>query len=1269
MTTTLPDDPAARLLQLAQPSPAYKRKVWLAVAGLALFLVLYFLLAGWFLWTAYRLTVGADQPTFTGYLVGVCALFLGVFMVKPLFFVKRGSVAGAVEITRQEQPRLFAYLDELADQATAPRPHRVFVSAQVNAMVFYDLSLLNLIVPSRKNLEIGLGLVNALTLGECRAVLAHEFGHFSQRSMAVMRWSHIGHQIAAYLVARRDRLDAFLQALSRFDLRVAWVGWGLSLIVWSIRSLVASAFSLVVRLQLALSREMEFQADLVAVSLTGSDALIHALHRLQAADDSWGRTLDFVRGEVAKQHIARDFFALHARVLERVRDVLADPGYGDVPPVPAERPAEHRVFKPELAQAPLMWLSHPPNHDREANAKRSYIGAAIDERSAWTLFDDAAALRERVSAVLLQSKGKETVPVEDSLAALDQEFGTESFQARYRGLYLSRSVVRAAPRPDALVDPAPEGWKTLLDELYPSSLTDDIARLRELQREIGQLQALQSGALQPPEGVIRHRGRVIARKDLPHAIEAVQQEARLIDDRLQSHDRLCRSVHRAAAAELGGGWAPYLEGLLNVLHYADHTVANLRDLHALLSHTVHLVTLTRRVSSSGRERVVHAANDLHRALGEVVMASKEVRLDRSLLERLKTASWPEYLGSYSLVPANTKNIGEWLKVIDGWVAQIAGACNALRFTALEQLLVSEAAVARHARENTTPELAPEPSRPPRTYDALLPGAERKRPTGLNWWERFQIADGIIPGIARFAVAAGIVGAVLGLGRSVGTATITIYNGLARPVVVSVGDRHVGVRPLGWNAIDVPAGRAFHVEARTAQGQVVDTLDAEVPGSFAQFVYNVAGVGPLLEWTAVYGDVSPRPSRALGVPHWTRTAADVLFEDPPQSISTEGGGGTRLVLSGLADQGPGQQLSVLANAADRARVMRAHARWDATTSRSIISWMAFAATELPDYHAIVAARVAETPDDVLLLRLEQDAATPAEKVTLCARARARADAAPDNADLAYVASRCLAGTSARNLAFMDGYRRWPANGWFAQAVGYTAAEAGRWQEGIQLLEAARRVLRPLSEELAVDLARLYRMSTPDPAAAIAELAKSSDHLRYYLTLESGVGLDSSPLLAYSELAQGHLERALQLAAADSEVAPRVIRLAAASDGATPAMISRARSLAPAAGMDYQTRWAAIGLAARLGDDYTALVESGASSTSEAVAPLLAFIERVRAGKDLPGAEQMLQDLPLVMRGEAYSLAVVVLGPRAPVSWRRAAQRLLFVSERPYFGSAK
>src|SRR6202012_5732895 len=44
-------------------------------------------------------------------------------------------------------------------------------------------SFWSMFLPVRKNLEIGLGLVNSINISEFKAVMAHEFGNFSQKSM------------------------------------------------------------------------------------------------------------------------------------------------------------------------------------------------------------------------------------------------------------------------------------------------------------------------------------------------------------------------------------------------------------------------------------------------------------------------------------------------------------------------------------------------------------------------------------------------------------------------------------------------------------------------------------------------------------------------------------------------------------------------------------------------------------------------------------------------------------------------------------------------------------------------------------------------------------------------------------------------------------------------------------------------------------------------------------------------------------------------------
>ncbi|MBK6964785.1 MAG: hypothetical protein IPH20_12810 [Bacteroidales bacterium] len=54
-------------------------------------------------------------------------------------------------------------------------PKKVYLSSDVNAAVFYDSSFGVCFFPIKKNLQIGLGLVNTITETELKAILAHEF--------------------------------------------------------------------------------------------------------------------------------------------------------------------------------------------------------------------------------------------------------------------------------------------------------------------------------------------------------------------------------------------------------------------------------------------------------------------------------------------------------------------------------------------------------------------------------------------------------------------------------------------------------------------------------------------------------------------------------------------------------------------------------------------------------------------------------------------------------------------------------------------------------------------------------------------------------------------------------------------------------------------------------------------------------------------------------------------------------------------------------------
>ncbi len=1267
MDELYPLSPDAVPENLTQATTTYRQRAWMAMGGLALFVVLYFALTGWFGWTAYRLLSGAidgGSDVFLGFIAGVCAAFLAVFMAKAIFFVKHSYQIDDIEITAQQQPKLFAFLNRLADEAGAPRPHRVFLSPRVNAAVFYDLSILNLILPSKKNLEIGLGLVNVLSLGEFKAVLAHEFGHFAQRSMAVGRWVYIAQQIAGHIISKRDALDSFLKGLSRFDLRIAWVGWLLSLIVWSIRSVMETVFRVVVLAQRALSREMEFQADLVAVSLTGSDAIVNALHRLNVADTAWDRAAQFAYAEARNGRLVTDVFAAQSLVIERLRAVWDNPSFREVTPPPNDKPESHRVFQNELAQPPRMWSTHPANAEREENAKRTYIGVAIDARSAWELFDAAQAVKEQMSAHIVREATKEkpaeSVPITDALAALSKQYDRAYLRPIYRGTYLGRSITRHVRETAALYDrpTAREQVTAELALLYPESLTADLDKLRQLEHEKAALQALYEGFLTAPGGIIRHGGKELRRRDLPGVIAALAKELDATREIVHAHDRRCRTAHLAAATALGNGWDAYLQGLVNLLHYADHAEADLSDAQGAMHNVYAVVTADGRVSKTELNRLVDACSELYRALRRVHDDAGGILLDRTVARRLSVESWQASLEKCELPPPTAENLSQWLNVVDGWTNAATGALSALQLAALEQLLLVEAQVSKFVRETITPNAAPEPSKTPGNYPVLLPGGERERQKKLGMWDRFQTADGLMPTLARLLVAAAIIGAVVSVGGLVGSSSVIIYNGLARDVTVQIGTNTTAIPAFGKRSVQIDKADRYQVVTATADGKAIETFIADAQHEFTHYVYNIASASPLVEWTAVYGIATAPAERKLGAVQWTNTSADVLFEEPPKQINTKGGGGTRSVLSGFGDRSPSNILELLNSDAEKQALAAAHARWDDTTSKYALQWLSLA---MRTDKAILAERLQQQPEDALLLRVEQDTASKSDHEQVCARHRALAAAHADNANLRYIAARCIENPRERDEAFLNAYRAAPRNGWLALAAGYTHAESARWNEALSALDHARTV-SAVAEFAAMDIARIRRLTMKTPA--LTDLYRDADTLRFFEAIETGHELDSPEAQAYHQLSKGNLNQAVDLARKAPGSHPRLTRLVGASDGADRTLIAAALTLPADQGLDDDSRWAAYALALREHADTSALsaaIEKFGDPNSRA---MLAFMTAVQQG-DLNGAQNFLVGLVPVLRGHAYSAAAVLLESRCPPAWREGAKRLLFVPERPYF----
>jgi hypothetical protein len=506
--------------------------------------------------------------------------------------------------------------------------------------------------------------------------------------------------------------------------------------------------------------------------------------------------------------------------------------------------------------------------------------------------------------------------------------------------------------------------------------------------------------------------------------------------------------------------------------------------------------------------------------------------------------------------------------------------------------------------------------------------------------------------------------VLTFGSTIGTATVVVYNGLARTLNVVIGQHRAQVPAYGSTQIDVPPSKQYKVVASTLEGKPIDSFNADLAGGFSTYIYNVASASPLVEWTAIYGNVTAQPDRMLGTPRWSKTAAQIFFEEPPAQVSGKGKGSTREVVSGYGGNSPDRILGMLKDETERAKMIATHARWDVARSPYVMHWLMLAAPSA-EFPQILAQRLAENPNEVATLRIEQDTAKADAHEAVCARHRQLATSAPGNSGLQYVSTRCIADAASREALYQQYSDQWPLDGWLAQAAGYNLAEHGQFRAALTRLEVAQRSEPAVTDYVALDVARLRRLLGGGKPVNLADLARVSDSLRYVLTLETGTDLGNSPLRAYAELGQGRIDQAVEIAKAEPRLHARLLRMAAASDGASPKLVEQALTMPFNAATDGSTLWCTLGLAAREKRNLAPFIAAYQQIEPKAADAILRFLQLAQGAQDSIKAEAALNGLAPQQRGQAYGLAVVALGDGAPAAWRDNVKRLLFVPERPYF----
>lgn len=411
--------------EITDPSKQFVIETYKVSISIIGFIVIYFLLflsalmlaitAGYM---GYLLVI--NHPGLVTIMIGIAlcsfGFFILFFLVKFINSRNEHDISHLRQIRAFEEPELLAFIHKVADEVGADYPKKVYLSNEVNAYVFYNSSFWSLFLPVKKNLTIGLGLINSINLSEFKAILAHEFGHFSQKSMKLGSYIYYVNRVIYDMLYDNDKFEASIQKISESNGYLALAGTLTFLVVRAIQFILRLVYKPINGMYMSLSRQMEFHADAISASVSGANHLISSLHKLEVGDicfntliskyDSWVdekiRPLNIYQNHTEVQkHFAKD----HDLIFEHDQIKIIDFSL---------------LTNPSRIEMEDQWASHPSTDQRADYLNRLNLNTEDLHVSPWVLFANAKKTQIEFSEVLFHSS--------NSLKPIDNiEFATKYY--------------------------------------------------------------------------------------------------------------------------------------------------------------------------------------------------------------------------------------------------------------------------------------------------------------------------------------------------------------------------------------------------------------------------------------------------------------------------------------------------------------------------------------------------------------------------------------------------------------------------------------------------------------------------------------------------------------------------------------------------------------------------------------------------------------------------------------------------------------------------
>lgn len=319
---------------------------------------------------------------FTLVLPAAVGSILILFLLYPLWPTGRRQRPLVLDPKRNAQ--LYQLVGKMTQAMGVPAPRYIEIDADMNAAAGPVHGLVSLL-RGELRLVVGLSLVAGTTVQEFVGVMAHEFGHFAQRSSmftsvwvnTVNRWlgeCAFGHNVWSQRIERwqEEYEDGYVQVI----LSVA------AALIWVVRALFVRLFILNVRITQALSQQMEFDADRYEAHVSGSAQFRSTTCKL--------RKLGYAHA--AATELSLDALHEHDRLLRNIpratQQIFAD--------FPVD--VDQRIQQDLLLSTTNYWDSHPADNERILNAEQADSAGLIQsDFPASSLFNGFEQLCEQAT--------------------------------------------------------------------------------------------------------------------------------------------------------------------------------------------------------------------------------------------------------------------------------------------------------------------------------------------------------------------------------------------------------------------------------------------------------------------------------------------------------------------------------------------------------------------------------------------------------------------------------------------------------------------------------------------------------------------------------------------------------------------------------------------------------------------------------------------------------------------------------------------------------